>query len=277
MQELDFDVKPILRWAGGKSWLLKDIDKFLPLKFNNYYEPFLGGGALFIHLKCSNRIKQKAFLSDQNHNLINTYKVIKNKPNPLIEVLKEFKNNKDFYYYIREQKYTNKIQLAAQFIFLNRTSFNGIYRVNLKGEYNVPFGFKSYKTLFDYDNLLKLSQIFNNTLFDSCDFEKILEDVKKGDLVFLDPPYTVAHENNGFIKYNQKIFTWEDQIRLANFIQKLKLKKALFIMTNAAHPSVGNLFKGIGKRQTLKRYSVVGGKGAKRQEINEYIFTNCIT
>lgn len=276
MEQINCNAKPILRWAGGKTWLLKDIHNYLPKKFNDYYEPFIGGGSVYIHLNSTNRIQNKAFLSDQNCDLINAYNVIKNEPDDLIELLKEFKNEKDFYYYLRGQNFTNNIQQAAQFIFLNRTSFNGIYRVNLKGEYNVPFGFKTYKTLFDFDNLIKLSQMFQNTIFNSCDFENILDDIKKNDLVFLDPPYTVAHENNGFIKYNQKIFAWEDQIRLATFIEKLKSKKAFFIMTNAAHDNIDNLFQNIGKKQKLKRFSVVGGKGAKREEISEYVFTNCI-
>lgn len=276
MEQINCNIKPFLRWAGGKTWLLKDIHTYLPTKFNNYYEPFIGGGSVYIHLKSIQKIQNKAFLSDQNCDLINAYNVIKNEPKYLIELLKEFKNEKDFYYYIREQKFTNNNQKAAQFIFLNRTSFNGIYRVNLKGVYNVPFGFKAYKTLFDFDNLMKLSQMFQNTCFNACDFENILEDVKKNDLVFLDPPYTVAHENNGFIKYNQKIFAWEDQVRLADFIEKLKSKQVFFIMTNAAHYNIDNLFQDIGRKQKLKRFSVVGGKGAKREEINEYIFTNCI-
>jgi len=276
MEQINCTAKPILRWAGGKTWLLKEIHNYLPKKFNNYYEPFIGGGSVYIHLNSTNRIQNKAFLSDQNCDLINTYNVIKNEPDDLIELLKEFKNEKDFYYYLRGQNFTNNIQRAAQFIFLNRTSFNGIYRVNLKGEYNVPFGFKTYKTLFDFNNLIKLSHMFQNTFFNSFDFENILEDIKKNDLVFLDPPYTVAHENNGFIKYNQKIFAWGDQIRLATFIEKLKSKQAYYIMTNAAHDNIDNLFQNIGKKQKLKRFSVVGGKGAKRVEINEYIFTNCI-
>ena len=276
MEQINCNVKPILRWAGGKTWLLKDIHNYLPAKFNNYYEPFIGGGSVYIHLKSINKIKNEVFLSDQNCDLINAYNVIQKEPNPLIDLLKEFKNEKDFYYDLRRQIFTNNIQRAAQFIFLNRTSFNGIYRVNLKGEYNVPFGFKTYKTLFDFDNLIKLSQMFQDTFFNSCDFENIIEDVKKDDLVFLDPPYTVAHENNGFIKYNQKIFAWADQVRLADFIEKLKSKQVFFIMTNAAHDNIDNLFQDIEKKQKLKRFSVVGGKGAKRKEINESIFTNCI-
>lgn len=269
-------IKPFLRWAGGKTWLLKDIDKFLPKKFNNYYEPFLGGGSVFIHLKSNGKIQNQAFLADRNHDLINAYNIIKQETNELIEILKEYKNEKDFYYNLRDQIYTNDIHKAAQFIFLNRTSFNGIYRVNLKGEYNVPYGFKVYKLLFDFNNLIKLQHIFQDAYFNAGDFEETLETIQKDDLVFLDPPYTVAHENNGFIKYNQKIFAWEDQERLAVYIEKLKAKKAYFILTNAAHININNLFQKVAEKNVLTRYSVVGGIGAKREEISEYIFTNCI-
>lgn len=269
-------LKPFLRWAGGKTWLLKDICKYLPENFNNYYEPFLGGGAVYIHLKSIGKIQNEAFLSDRNSDLINAYNVIKHATYELIRILNEYRNEKEFYYFLRDQKFSNDIQKAAQFIFLNRTSFNGIYRVNLRGEYNVPYGFKNYKILFDFDNLLKLMDTFKDTSFTTCDFEDTIETVRKGDLVFLDPPYTVAHENNGFIKYNQKIFAWEDQERLAEYIELIKAKGAYFILTNAVHININNLFQNIGSKHLVNRYSVVGGRGAKRKVISEYIFTNCI-
>lgn len=267
--------KPFLRWAGGKTWLLKDLEAFLPKEIKNYHEPFIGGGSVYIYLKSTGRIQNKAYLSDRNKDLINAYQVLKSQLKPLTSVLSEFKNEKDFYYFIRDQKYSDKLQQAAQFIFLNRTSFNGIYRVNLKGEYNVPYGFKKYKQLFDFENFKRLSELLKNTSLKSRDFAKTLNDVNKGDLVFLDPPYTVAHENNGFVKYNQKIFSWEDQERLKEYIEKVKAKGAYFILTNAAHESIKGLFHNIGDLHEVNRYSVVGGNGAERREISEYIFTNC--
>lgn len=268
--------KPFLRWAGGKSWLLKELKSYLPTDFNNYHEPFVGGGAVFIYLKSIGMIKNNTLLSDQNKDLINVYAAIKEDPNSLIDFLKKYKNNKDYYYYIRDKKFQNNIERAAQFIYLNRTSFNGIYRVNLKGKYNVPYGFKKYKQLFDFENIKNIGKLLSNVDLKNGDFEDYFDRIEKNDLVFLDPPYTVAHENNGFIKYNQKIFAWEDQERLERYIHGIKEKQAYFILTNAAHININNLFQNSGKKYEVKRFSVIGGKGAKRQKISEYIFTNCI-
>lgn len=276
MKEIkDNQVKPFLRWAGGKTWLLKDIGQYLPTNVNNYHEPFLGGGSVFIYLKSIGYIAGNSYLSDQNQELINSYDILKNRLDNLIEKLRTYKNEKEFYYYLRDQRFSNDVDRAAQFIFLNRTSFNGIYRVNLRGEYNVPYGFKNYKELFDFENFRKLNLLFEDATFKSNDFESALENVERNDLVFLDPPYTVAHENNGFIKYNQKIFAWEDQERLFSFIETVKSKKAYFVLTNAAHSNIDKLFHGIGKKHKVNRYCVIGGKGAERKEISEYLYTNC--
>ena len=269
------DFKPFLRWAGGKTWLIKELDTYLPPNFNNYHEPFVGGGSVFIYLKSTGRILNRAYLSDKNEDLINAFKAVKEDPNSLIEYLKKFKNNKEFYYHLRKKNFQNQIEKAAQFIFLNRTSFNGIYRVNLKGKYNVPYGFKEYKQLFDFENIKNISKLLQNVELDAKDFEENFDNIHQNDLVFLDPPYTVAHQNNGFIKYNQKIFAWEDQERLERYISKIKEKNAYFILTNAAHENIENLFDNIGIRKEVQRFSVIGGKGATRKKISEYLFTNC--
>jgi DNA adenine methylase len=265
---------PFLRWAGGKTWLIKDLEQYLPATFNNYHEPFLGGGSVFIHLKSNGLIKYRSYLSDKNRDLINSYNVVKSNSDELIECLLTFRNEKDNYYFLREQNFANRIQRAAQFIFLNRTSFNGIYRVNLRGQYNVPYGFKKYSKLIDVENFKELSYLFKNSFFKSCDFEETIQRININDLVFLDPPYTVAHENNSFVKYNQKIFAWEDQERLMNFIEQIKRKGAYFILTNAAHKSISTLFHDISKKYEMNRFSVVGGKNAGRHLISEYLFSN---
>lgn len=268
-------VKPFLRWAGGKRWLTKSIKDFLPKEFNNYHEPFLGGASIFLYLKANNLIKKESFLSDFNTELINAYTQIKLNSDEVIKGLNKLKNTKDDYYGIRSSKPRTSINQAIRFIYLNKTSFNGLYRVNLKGEYNVPYGFKETKDLFEFNNIKNISNLLNqNVNISSDDFFSVIDNVQANDLIFLDPPYTVAHENNGFIKYNQKIFLWDDQERLANLLLRITEKKAFFILTNAAHESIEKLFSDLGKRHKVQRSSNIGGKGASRKKVNEYIFTN---
>jgi DNA adenine methylase len=269
---IENSVDPFLRWAGGKNWLLKHIENYLPDSIYSYYEPFLGGASVFFYLKQTRTIPGEVVLSDTNRELINCYVQVRDNVDGVIEYLKTYKNEKDFYYRIRELVPKTDIESAAKFIYLNRTSFNGIYRVNLKGIYNVPYGFKEYKILFDYKNLRKASELLLGTRIISRDFGEITRDVSYGDFIFLDPPYTVAHGNNGFIKYNQKIFAWHDQERLADIIQMIINKGAYFVLTNAAHSSIDALFSSKGVKTELSRFSVIGGKNAKRKMQKEYVF-----
>ena len=262
--------KPFLRWAGGKSWLLKEIEQFLPEKYNNYHEPFLGGGSVFFHLQPKNT----SYLSDSNSALINAYIQIRDNLEDVYSILETYNNSKEAYYKIRSTVYNDEISQAAQFIYLNRTNFNGIYRVNLKGEYNVPYGFKKYKKLFEFNILASANKILQNTILNQCDFNQTLSQIKKGDFVFLDPPYTVSHIRNGFIKYNEKLFSWEDQERLAETIKKIDSKGAYYLLTNAKHESVKELYGKLNEPISIDRYSVIGGKKATRGKIQEYVFTN---
>jgi DNA adenine methylase len=262
--------KPFLRWAGGKRWLLKQIDSLLPLSgFKQYHEPFLGGGAILFHLN-----PNISFISDINGELINAYLAVKEDVSLVITYLKKFQNNKEKYYQIRNSTYKCDYQKAAQFIYLNQMSFNGIYRVNSKGEYNVPYGYRD-KYQFDYSNLVVVSSFLKKVNISKGDFYDAIGNVKKGDLVFLDPPYTVAHDNNGFIEYSKKIFSYEDQKRLSQFIGQIKEVGAYYIMTNANHISLKEIFN-IHKDNILEveRNSLIGGFGAKRGKYHEIIMTN---
>lgn len=267
--------KPFLRWAGGKRWFTKYLQELNEIEINNYFEPFLGGGSVFFNLENF----ENAFLSDLNAELIETYEVLRDNPNQIIEFLKQLQNNKDDYYRIRSIKFKSDIQRAAQFIFLNQTSFNGIYRVNRKGEFNVPFGNRNKKDIVEEKNLLLVSNKLKGVTFACGDFENSIESINNRDLVFLDPPYTVAHENNGFIQYNQKIFSLDDQYRLAQFVEQIDKKGAFYILTNAKHDAILEIYKNLGTPITLKRSSTIGGVGAKRgkEGFNEYIFSNCIS
>lgn len=262
--------KPFLRWAGGKTWLLKNISFFLPDSFNNYHEPFLGGGSVFFYLKPPNN----SYLSDSNSELVNAYLQIRDSVEEVISILETFSNTKTDYYAIRSSSFNNIIKKAAQFIYLNRTSFNGIYRVNLKGKYNVPYGYNNYQSLYDFELLRNGSKALNCTEITCSDFENSLTNVKNNDLVFLDPPYTISHIKNGFIKYNEKLFSWQDQERLALYIEEIKKIGAFYLMTNAKHESVEDLYSKYDMPIVLNRFSTIGGKNAMRSSINELLFTN---
>ena len=267
---------PILRWAGGKSWLFSKLPELLPSKFNNYHEPFLGGGSVYLFLKENSLIKGRSFLSDLNPDLINCYRQLRNNYPELIKRLSKYKNTESYYYMVRSSNTECRLEKAANFLYLNRTSFNGIFRVNLQGEYNVPYGFKSYDKLFDLQNLNATRLLLRSAKLSVYDFEESLKNITKNDLVFIDPPYTIAHNHNGFIKYNQKLFSWSDQERLLRFVKTLNRKGAYFILTNAAHKSIFNLFQNECEIRELKRTSLVGGKGATRGKVSEYLLTNII-
>lgn len=262
---------PFLRWAGGKRWLVPQILDLVggsPVK--RYHEPFMGGGSVFFSLA----IGEKAFLSDLNDDLMEVYRQVRDYPAAVAECLSSFRNTSAEYYAARASSPTQATHRAARFIFLNHTSYNGIFRVNLKGEYNVPFGSRKNVNMPDQISLARASKQLQGAVLLGRDFDLALADVQEGDLVFLDPPYTVAHNNNGFVKYNQHLFSFEDQERLAEAIERVKNLGADFILTNAAHSSIDKLFSPLGQKLTVSRRNSVGGKNAARGSAEEFIFTS---
>ena len=265
-------IEPFVRWAGGKTWLIPYIPQIIGnTHIEHYHEPFLGGAAIFFSLDHT----KKSYLSDANEQLINAYIQIRDNPHGVINSFNQFTNSEEEYYRIRDELITNSSEeAAARFIYLNQTSFNGLYRVNRQGKYNVPYGFRS-NWKYDITRILEASQKLKNTRIEVGDFEINKYRIKEKDLVFLDPPYTVSHNNNGFIEYNQKLFSIDDQIRLSNFIDYIKSKNAYYILTNAAHEEIRSIFTKDGDCiLELQRNSLIGGKNANRKEISEYIFTN---
>lgn len=261
--------RPFLRWAGGKTWLIKHLTGLKKLEYRNYHEPFLGGGAIHFFLNS----ERQSYLSDLNGGLIETYQSVKENCSDVVSCLKEFRNDPDYYYRVRETVYTDPISKAAQFIYLNQTSYNGIHRVNLSGKYNVPYGFRK-KNFIDELTLYKAQASLKNATLFSGDFYQILENVQRHDLVFLDPPYTVSHNDNGFVKYNEKIFSLNDQYRLSQLIDEIKNIGAYYILTNAAHDKVKEIFSKGDQVIEFSRGNVIGGLKAKRGQTNELIFSN---
>ena len=185
---------PFLKWAGGKRWFASTAASLLPTSYERYIEPFVGSGALFFHLQPS-----RAILADLNEELVATYNIIKKSPNKLLDRLSIHNQNHDenYYYQLRAENPESKLDRAARFIYLNRTCWNGLYRVNKKGIFNVPIGTKS-DILFDGDNILRASKTLAETSIVAQDFEKTIGSGTSGDLIFVDPPYTANHNKNGF-------------------------------------------------------------------------------
>ena len=269
-----------IRWAGGKSWLCKHLYKYLPDDFEDYYEPFLGSGAVFFYLASKGFIKGNSFLSDLNSDLIKAYIEVRDNCERLISILSSMQYSREEYYRIRAlyNETRSSINIGALFIYLNRTCFNGIYRVSRKGKYNVPYGVdekgeisQDYSQKLKADSLLLKNAIVKNASYDyilSADFH-----LKEKSLVFLDPPYTVSHNNNGFIEYNKKIFDLDNQYILRKVLDKIDAENSYFIMTNAHHKIIRDIFDGYYFFEE-ERQSLIGGKKAKRGSILEYIISN---
>jgi DNA adenine methylase len=263
--------RSFLRWAGGKRWLLHHLPKILGgFKISGYHEPFLGGGAVFF----GSKILGDAYLSDLNADLIETYLQVRDNPGGVSDYLKTHQNTSEHYYTLRASILQDPAQRAAKFIYLNHTSYNGIYRVNLNGQYNVPYGRRTNAQIPSMELLGSISRKLQGVSIGVSDFQNVVQRVGPGDLVFFDPPYTVAHNNNGFIKYNQKLFSFEDQTRLSKAIDGVKERGAYYLLTNAAHESIAALFEKGDRKLELSRGSSVGGNNAKRGSAVEYIFTN---
>lgn len=264
-------IEPILRWAGGKRWLVPQLPKLVgSLEMNNFHEPFLGGASVFLGLPTEG----KAYLSDLNAELIETYQQVRDDVDAVAGALRKYRNTPEDYYRVRGQRLRSPSARAARFIFLNHTSFNGIYRVNLKGVYNVPYGRRGAPKIPDRHRLRAVSNRLQGVQLSVADFADCLANVTAGDLVFLDPPYTVAHNNNGFIRYNRRLFSFEDQGRLSDLIDEIRNRGAYYILTNAAHVSIAELFDKGDRRLGTSRKNAVGGRTAARGAAVELLFTN---
>ena len=262
-----------IRWAGGKSWLVPYVQEMVSgLQYHDYHEPFMGGASVFFALEEPGM----SYLSDMNGELINAFSAVRDNPQRVIGYLSQYSNDETSYYTIRESEPRGKYQKAARFLYLNAYSFNGIYRVNKQGKYNVPYGYRKNRSI-DYDKILQVSEKLKKAVLKTQDFADAKENIKSGDLVFLDPPYVVPKESpEVFIKYNQTLFSLEDQHRLADLIDWIDEQRAYFILTNAYDETILDIFqsRGNGRVITRERSSLIGGKQAYRGKVHEYIFTN---
>ena len=264
-------IKPFLKWAGGKRWLIGNYPHIFPTNFDKYIEPFLGSGAVFFFLE-----PKKAILSDANYDLIQTYKSIRKEHRKVWKKLLEHKRNHghSYYYKVRSSRPRFDLTKSAKFIYLNRTCFNGIYRVNLKGEFNVPKGSKD-NFIYPDDDFEKNSEILKHAQLRTNDFTVTINKATNGDFIYVDPPYTVKHNKNNFIKYNEKIFSWKDQIRLSKALKKAAKRGALILISNANHDSIKKLYSdSIWFKNSVNRYSFIASKSQYRKQTSELLISN---
>lgn len=264
-QPLSGERRPFLRWAGSKRSLLAHIVPLLPDSFGRYWEPFLGGGALFFLLRPS-----AATISDSCTELIDTYREIRDNPAEILAWLADKKPDKDFYYELRKRRSIDPTQRAAEFIYLNRTCWNGLYRVNSRGEFNVPYGKPKTDVLIDEANILACSEALQTADLRALDFEEAVAECAAGDLVYFDPPYVTGHNNNGFVDYNERLFSWHDQERLAKLARDLVSRGVSVIVSNAAHPPLLALYEGF-RRLVFERNSTLASSARFRGPVREVV------
>lgn len=262
-------VSPFLKWAGGKRWLINAHPNLINFKFNRYIEPFLGSGAMYFHL-----MPEQAILSDKNKLLIDTYRCIKEDWQKVVTLLELHAKNHSmaYYYQLRSTIFNDNFERSAQFLYLNRTCWNGLYRVNKSGIFNVPKGTKD-NVLLPNDDFMSTSLLLEKAILLDGDFELSIDLALDGDLLFVDPPYTANHNNNGFLKYNESIFSWDDQIRLRNSLLRAKNRGVRIIVTNADHESIKELYQGHFSLTSATRASVLSSKPKYRCKVTELIIT----
>ncbi|MEG0503666.1 MAG: Dam family site-specific DNA-(adenine-N6)-methyltransferase [Raoultibacter sp.] len=264
-------MKPFLNWPGGKRWLVAQYKEYLPTDSQCHIEPFLGSGAAFFHCTPSS-----AVLADANVQLIETYDAIREDWEQVYQYLKQHHDSHcaDYYYATREQNCTTRFARAAQFIYLNRTCFNGIYRVNRKGRFNVPIGSKK-KVIHDDDDFALWAAALNNAEIKAQDFRETIKDACEGDFIYADPPYTVQHNNNNFVKYNEQIFSWEDQVELCKVLTDANDRGVNVLISNADHDSIWNLYcSEIWQVDKVERFSGLAASNSRRKRITEVLISN---
>lgn len=264
------NARPFLKWAGGKGQLVEAYQPHFPANYNVYLEPFLGGGAVFFHLAPSS-----AVLSDANRDLIDTYRAVKNHVSQLIAALANHRNEESYYYSIRSAnpKKLTRLERAARFIFLNRTCYNGLYRVNRQGFFNVPFGSYAQPKIVHEPNLRAASRALRYATLKCADFEETMNLASAGDFVYLDPPYDPISITASFTSYHHRPFGEEEQERLANAYRRLDKRGCLLMLSNSDTPLVRKLYRGYALIP-FKARRAINSKPNGRGPVNELLIIN---
>ncbi|MBV1819141.1 DNA adenine methylase [Anaerosalibacter bizertensis] len=273
----DKAVAPVVKWVGGKRQLISEIDKFIPSHYSTYYEPFLGGGALLFYLQ-----PYEAVVNDINEELINLYQVIKDNVDELIEDLKKHKNEPDYFYEIRgldrdieKYKKLSPIERALRIHYLNKTCFNGLFRVNSQGQFNTPFGRYKRPNIVNETTLRAVSNYFNNAniTFKCCDFEEAVQGARKDSFIYFDPPYDPVSDTSSFTGYDKGGFDKKEQKRLKNLCDELNNRGVKFLLSNSETEFILDLYKDY-KIEIVHAKRSINSKGNKRGKVNEVLVMN---
>ena len=272
-------VAPVLKWVGGKRQLLDSLVPLLPPKITSYCEPFVGGGALLFHL-----CPKTAYINDINKDLMGVYTVIRDNVEELIEELKTYQNEADFFYSVRDWDRDKKqyqalsdIRKAARILYLNKTCFNGLYRVNNSGEFNAPFGYYRNPNIVNEPVLRAVSVYFNSAdiYFSSVDYAEVLAEIKNGTFVYLDPPYDPVSDTSNFTGYAKGGFSKDDQIRLRKCCDDLTQRGIRFMLSNSATPFIMEQYSAYKDHITIVRAKrAVNSVGSGRGDVDEVVIRN---
>ncbi len=274
-------VAPVLKWVGGKRQLISDIEPLIPKKISTYVEPFVGGGAVLFHLQ-----PKKAIINDFNKELMNVYQVIKDNPNELIKVLKEHKelNSEDYFYEIRsldrrdDFENLSSVQKAGRIIYLNKTCYNGLFRVNRAGFFNTPYGKYKNPSIVNEVTIKAISNYFNsaNIKFLTGDYKEALKSLRRGAFVYFDPPYMPISSSSSFTGYTEHGFDYEKQVELRDECLKLHDRGVKFLQSNSYSPEILELYSDqkVFNIEIVKAKRSINSQSDKRGEISEVLIYN---
>ena len=273
-----YNLQPFTKWTGGKRQLLGELRSYMPETYGRYFEPFVGGGALFFDLA-----PEQAVINDFNEELINAYRQIKNNPAELINLLIKHKenNSKDYYLELRSADRDGRIsrmtgvERAARILYMLRVDFNGLYRVNSKNQFNVPYGRYKNPKIVDVDLLYQISEYLNENDVEilQTDFAEAVKDAQTGDFVYFDPPYIPLNETSSFTSYTHEGFSYEEQVRLRNTFKELTERGVYAMLSNSSSPLVEELYKDF-NIYFVEAQRTNGAKSSSRGKISEIIVTN---
>ncbi|MDO8673609.1 MAG: DNA adenine methylase [Dehalococcoidia bacterium] len=276
---LKVPAKPFVKWAGGKQQLLGQYDSFFPACFARYIEPFIGGGAVFFHLWSRGSVSDQALLFDNNENLVNTYKVVRNDVDELIGLLKvhKEKHSRDYYYAIRDLDRQNAtlsdVERAARTIYLNKTCYNGLYRVNNRDQFNVPMGSYSSPRILDENTLQNASRALQNASLEVSGFRQIQDFARAGDFIYFDPPYDPVSRTASFTGYTANLFRDEDQCGLAIVYAALTERGCLCMLSNSYTPLVLGLYRDY-RVEVVQASRAINSKADGRGSVKEVVVLN---